>query len=129
VILERIWPVEGSIRIAVLVDSVQTDPDPTANVWEPATAGFAGKTSAMWAVTSPVREICQRELPLRAHRDPNPATSAEGSGRATLSVVGEDDGDGDDGEGVELGVVGWVEVVTEVDAVVHAASSTAVQAK
>lgn len=81
----------------------------------------------MRAATAPSREICQSELPLRAHSDPKPATSAEGSGTATPSAVGE--GVGDDGEGDELDVVGCVEVVAEVDAVVHAASSSATEAR
>jgi Phosphotransferase enzyme family len=129
-ILERTCPVEGSIRIAVRVDSVHTDPDPTAKGCAPTTAGFAGNTSAMLATTSPVREICTSELPLRAHNDPNPETSTDGSGTETLSSVGE-------GEGVVVGVVvgvglalcGRAEVAGGDDALEHAASSTAIDAR
>ena len=100
-ILERTCPVEGSIRIAVRVDSVHTDPDPTANGCAPTTAGFGGNTSAMLATTSPVREICKSELPLRAHNDPNPETSTDGSGTEALSAVGEGEGVAVVGVGVD----------------------------
>lgn len=127
--MERICPVEGSIRITVRVDNVQTDPDPTAKGCAPGTAGFGGKTSAMRAVTSPAREILKRELPLRAHSDPNPETSADGSGTATLGAVGEGDGDEGGGDELDLDLVGRVEVAGGDDALVHAASNTATEAR
>jgi hypothetical protein len=126
-ILARICPVEGSIRITVRVERVHTDPDPTANGCAPATAGFAGNTSAIWATTSPVREICKRELPLRAHRDPKPETSTDGSGTAALRAVGDGEGVAEVGVGVDG--CGCAEVAGGDDALEHAASSTAIDAR
>jgi hypothetical protein len=84
----------------------------------------------MLATTSPEREICKRELPLLAHNEPNPEISTDGSGTETLSAVGE-------GEGVVVGVVvgvglalcGRAEVAGGDDALEHAASSTAIDAR
>jgi hypothetical protein len=89
-------------------------------------------------MTCTLREISQSELPLRAHKDPYPATRFDGSGTSTASPSG-------DGVGVGVGVDVDVEV-TEAetdpgglvppvgdalvdDPVVHAASRTAIEQK
>ncbi len=81
----------------------------------------------MLATTSPVREICTSELPLRAHRDPKPETSTDGSGTEALRAVGEGDGVAVVGFGVDG--CGWAEVAGGDDAFEHAASSTAIDAR
>jgi hypothetical protein len=74
-----------------------------------------------------MREICTSELPLRAHRDPKPATSTDGSGTEALRAVGEGDGVAVVGFGVDG--CGWAEVAGGDDAFEHAASSTAIDAR
>jgi hypothetical protein len=83
----------------------------------------------MLATTSPVREICKSELPLRAHNDPNPETSTDGSGTETLSAVGEGEGVVGVVVGVGLALCGRAEVAGGDDALEHAASSTAIDAR
>ena len=98
-----------------------------ANGCAPTTGGFAGNTSAMRATTSPVREICNSELPLRAHSDPKPETSTDGSGTAALRAVGEGEGVAAVGAGVDG--CGCADVEGGDDALEHAASSTAIDAR
>jgi hypothetical protein len=126
-------PVEGSMRSAVRGSTVQTDPDPTARFCAPTADGLAEKTFEIRSTTCPTAEIFHRELPLRAHSEPKPATRLEGCGTETerrpelgvavavgVGVVELVVGD------MEVAVGGWGET-GEVEDVVHAVSSTAIE--
>jgi hypothetical protein len=88
------------------------------------------KTLLKREMTCPLREISQSELPLRAHKDPYPATRFDGSGTSTASPPGV-------GVGVEVteaetdagGLVVPVGEALVEDPVVHAASRNAIEQK
>jgi hypothetical protein len=104
-------PVEGSIRSTPGGRTVQTKPNPTARFCEPTAAGLSEKTFEIREMTWPFDEICQSELPLRAHREPNPATKFDGFGTSTARAC-----DAGVGDSVELGP-GVSDVGEEVEAV------------